>query len=202
MAIVTGLTAERMLAIEGASIVNGSVDANGNLILSKKNGTQINAGNVKGPAGPRNIAIDPPELNPLTKTLTPGTVQGYRRTTGAFDFRIDNRPENQKAVGIVALIGPTASPTSITISLLDTGLGHSIQSLVVWTRKFFSQLLLMYWLEGTSWQVAVFDQFGDDLGSISVIPIRRGQISFSGNDAYISMGTTATTDWVKFATKV
>lgn len=52
MATVTGLTAERMLAIEAASVVDGAVVA-GDLILTKHDGTQIDAGSVIGPAGPQ-----------------------------------------------------------------------------------------------------------------------------------------------------
>jgi Concanavalin A-like lectin/glucanases superfamily len=52
LATVTGLTADRMLAIEGASVVDGDVVGD-NLILTQHNGTQINAGNVRGPAGPQ-----------------------------------------------------------------------------------------------------------------------------------------------------
>ena len=48
MATVNGLTAERMLEIEAASIVDGDVVA-GNLILTKHDGSQINAGAVVGP---------------------------------------------------------------------------------------------------------------------------------------------------------
>jgi microcystin-dependent protein len=51
MATVTGLTAERMQQIEAASVVDGEVVA-GDLILTKHDGTQINAGGVVGPAGP------------------------------------------------------------------------------------------------------------------------------------------------------
>src|SRR3954463_6941119 len=51
MATVTGLTAERMLAIEGASVIDGEVLGD-HLILSKFDGTQIDAGNVRGPVGP------------------------------------------------------------------------------------------------------------------------------------------------------
>ena len=50
MATVTGLTAERMLAIEAASVVDGDVVGD-NLILTQHGGTQINAGNVRGPQG-------------------------------------------------------------------------------------------------------------------------------------------------------
>ena len=51
MATVTGLTAERMLAIEAESVVDGEVIGN-NLILTKHDGSQIDAGPVIGPAGP------------------------------------------------------------------------------------------------------------------------------------------------------
>jgi hypothetical protein len=53
MATVTGLTADRMLAIEAASVIDGDVDGNGNLILTKHDGSQINAGSVIGPTGPQ-----------------------------------------------------------------------------------------------------------------------------------------------------
>jgi len=51
MATITGLTAERMLAIEAASVVDGDVVGN-DLILERHDGSIINAGNVRGPAGP------------------------------------------------------------------------------------------------------------------------------------------------------
>lgn len=46
MATVTGLTAERMLAIEAASVVDGAIDTEGHLILTKHDGTEIDAGNA------------------------------------------------------------------------------------------------------------------------------------------------------------
>ena len=51
MATVTVFTSARMQAIENASVVSGTVTA-GNLILTKFNGTTINAGSVIGPTGP------------------------------------------------------------------------------------------------------------------------------------------------------
>lgn len=57
MATVTGLTAERMLAIEAAAIMNGAVDLAGDLKLTTHGGAVINAGNVKGdPGAAANIA--------------------------------------------------------------------------------------------------------------------------------------------------
>lgn len=50
MAVVTLLNAARMLAIEAASVVGGSVNGSGHLILTKHDGSTIDAGNVLGPA--------------------------------------------------------------------------------------------------------------------------------------------------------
>lgn len=50
MATITGLTADRMAEIEGDSVVDGDIVGD-NLILTKKDGTQIDAGNVRGPQG-------------------------------------------------------------------------------------------------------------------------------------------------------
>lgn len=51
MTTVTGLTADRMLAIEAASVVDGDVVGD-NLILTKHDGSTIDAGSVRGPIGP------------------------------------------------------------------------------------------------------------------------------------------------------
>lgn len=51
MATITGLTAARMLEIEGDSIVDGEI-IGGKLILTKHDGTTVDAGPVVGPAGP------------------------------------------------------------------------------------------------------------------------------------------------------
>lgn len=50
MATVTVFTAERMQAIEDSTVVDGSVVGD-NLILETRDGTPIDAGNVRGPAG-------------------------------------------------------------------------------------------------------------------------------------------------------
>lgn len=59
MATINGLTAERMLEIEAASIVDGDVSGD-NLFLYRKDGTPINAGSVRGPQG-----VDGPMGHPL-----------------------------------------------------------------------------------------------------------------------------------------
>lgn len=59
MATITGLTSVRMLEIEGMSIVHGEIDANGHLILTKFDGTPVDAGYVVGPAGVQGPAGNP-----------------------------------------------------------------------------------------------------------------------------------------------
>lgn len=51
MATVTGYTAARMKAIEDGTVVDGEIIGD-DLILTKFDGTQINAGAVVGPQGP------------------------------------------------------------------------------------------------------------------------------------------------------
>jgi microcystin-dependent protein len=50
MATVTGYTAERMKEIEDSTVVDGEVSGD-DLILLTRDGTEINAGNVRGPQG-------------------------------------------------------------------------------------------------------------------------------------------------------
>ena len=50
MATITGLTAERMLEIEGATVIGGEI-VNGHLILHKHDGTTVDTGPL--PAGPQ-----------------------------------------------------------------------------------------------------------------------------------------------------
>lgn len=70
METVRVFTADRMQAIEDSAIVDGDVVGN-NLILTRHDGATINAGNVRGPAGPTGAS-------PLVVTST------TRPTTGLF----------------------------------------------------------------------------------------------------------------------
>lgn len=51
MAIITGYTAEKMEEFNDASVVGGSVNSSGSLILKTRGGTNIDAGRVKGEKG-------------------------------------------------------------------------------------------------------------------------------------------------------
>lgn len=93
MAVVTGLTAARMLAIEAASVVNGLVQGN-DLVLTKFNGDQIIAGNLRGPAGP----VGPP-----------GGPPGPTGANGAIGP--DGQPGPAGPAGPTGPIGPSGGAT-------------------------------------------------------------------------------------------
>ena len=87
MTTVTSLTADRMLAIEAASVVDGDVVGD-NLILTKHDGTQINAGSVRGPTGsPGPVGQDLPILTaaPILDVGVSGQIRAGRQLTAA-DF--------------------------------------------------------------------------------------------------------------------
>lgn len=87
MATVTGLTADRMLEIEAASVVDGDIVGD-NLILTKHDGSQVNAGNVRGPAGPQGpVGSDLTVLSsvPVLEMGVPNQIRAGRQLTPA-DF--------------------------------------------------------------------------------------------------------------------
>lgn len=83
MATVTVLTAARMLAIEAASVVDGDIVGD-NLILTKHDGSTINAGNVRGPQGIQGPAgdVSTAQLEAAVNEAVPvGTIVDYISTT-------------------------------------------------------------------------------------------------------------------------
>jgi hypothetical protein len=76
MATVNVYTAERMAAIEAASVVDGDVIGD-NLILERNDGTTIDAGNVRGPQGAQGIqgvpGVDGLNAAFLVRAASPGT---------------------------------------------------------------------------------------------------------------------------------
>jgi hypothetical protein len=96
MATVTVFTAARMEAIEGSSVVSGTVNGSGHLILTKHDGTTLDAGDVIGPVGPQGPVgeVTEVELNAaiaaahaagaITETqLATGSVTAIKIGTGA-----------------------------------------------------------------------------------------------------------------------
>ena len=97
MATITGLTAERMLEIEAASIVDGDVVGD-NLILTRQNGSTINAGSVRGAQGVAGPAGSDLAVLTAQSVLDVGMVGQIRagRQLTATDFT---------AMGLAAPIG-------------------------------------------------------------------------------------------------
>jgi microcystin-dependent protein len=54
MGTITGLTAERMIEMENATVIDGDIVGD-NLVLKTRDGTSIDAGSVRGPVGPPGI---------------------------------------------------------------------------------------------------------------------------------------------------
>jgi microcystin-dependent protein len=67
MATVTGLTAERMIEMENATVIDGDIISD-HLILVTRGGTPIDAGNVRGAVGPTGGAA----FVPCLSTARPG----------------------------------------------------------------------------------------------------------------------------------
>lgn len=87
MGTITGLTADRMLEIEAASVVDGDVVGD-DLFLTKKDGSLINAGNVRGgpgPAGPRGDSFAVITAQPVSDVGIINQIRAGRQLTVA-DF--------------------------------------------------------------------------------------------------------------------
>lgn len=96
MATVTGFTAARMQVIEDESIVGGIISAGGNLLLEQRNGTSVDAGQVRGPQG-----IQGPEGEVSTSSLNAAILadanaHGLGHVTGAAVATRQSNPGLQK----------------------------------------------------------------------------------------------------------
>ncbi|QPL14674.1 hypothetical protein SEA_SCHWARTZ33_29 [Gordonia phage Schwartz33] len=90
---VTGFTAARMLAIEQASVVSGTVQGD-HLVLTTKGGNEIVAGNVRGPQGVKGEPGGVPDATASAKggVRLQGNLGGSAGTptiTGALDGTVD-----------------------------------------------------------------------------------------------------------------
>lgn len=88
MATVTGFTAERMLVIENSTVVDGEVQGD-NLILLTRDGTPIDAGSVRGPKGETG-AVGPASVHPGIISMYGGATapEGYLLCDGAAVSRV------------------------------------------------------------------------------------------------------------------
>jgi hypothetical protein len=101
MATVSGLTKERMLAIEASCIVSGAVDLSNHLILTRQDGGTIDAGYVKG---------DPADL--------PNRLNNGGQTTSDWNLAVEpgfytsavgatNSPDPSKSWSGLVRVGPS-----------------------------------------------------------------------------------------------
>lgn len=78
MPTISSYTAERISEIEAGTIVGGTVDVNGDLILTRFDGVEINAGSVIGPTGPTGQSVIAHE------TFDPDPVISVEASTAAW----------------------------------------------------------------------------------------------------------------------
>lgn len=92
MATITGLTAERMEAIEAACIIDGDVIGD-NLILTRHDATTINAGSVRGPQGIQGPVgqVSDAELAAAVATLNASIVAPHVRDINVRLKRVANQ---------------------------------------------------------------------------------------------------------------
>lgn len=120
MITVTGLTAERMLAIEKASIVSGWVDGD-ELILQTHGGTEIVAGRVQGrrgfagPTGTSFWVTRTPLSTSETNHVIPIEIPGQTVRVG--DTIMSSHPET---VGYFARVTSVSSQSNLTVTYLGS----------------------------------------------------------------------------------
>lgn len=121
MTTVTGFTAPRMLAIEAATVVSGTVNGSGHLILTKNDGTTVDAGSVIGPTGPTGPAASKTFRIPHTFTI-PGIVSVPSGDTDYVPGMFVDLPAGQTATISLAR-ARINSGTSATVQLKRNGTG-------------------------------------------------------------------------------
>lgn len=118
---ITGLTAQRMIQIEQASVVSGTIEGD-DLILTTKGGQPITAGNVRGPRG---FKGDPGGVVDATTTTNggvrlAGNLKGTAddpRVTGVLDGTV-NVSEAQ-ATGTYNGTPTTLSVANIIVKVME-----------------------------------------------------------------------------------
>jgi hypothetical protein len=98
MATVTGFTAERMLVIENETVIDGEVQGD-NLILQQRGGTQIDAGNVRGPKGDKGDTGTPGVVTSVNDLSIPAIYSPRQ-----FDTKTDLDAWATAPVGSVAVV--------------------------------------------------------------------------------------------------
>ena len=137
MATVTGFTASRMIALENSTVVGGSI-AGDDLILQQHDGGTINAGNVRGPAGPGTSPINITTEN-LNSIWAPGvyTQNSSGNATLARNYPLD---------GGRGVLETVSEPDQFFIyqrfTVLDMGGSNSNQ---VYVRTSYNRMIWSSW---------------------------------------------------------
>jgi hypothetical protein len=151
MTTVTGLTAARMEAIEGASVVDGEVIGD-DLILTKFDTTTINAGNVRGPAG-----VTGGHCCRLTHNANQNVVSG---TPKVLDF-------NTEAYDTDTMHDPATNPSRITCK---TAGKYALSACAIFDATAFAGIRRLYFQLNGSTYIAVSGEEGT-VGKYSILSI-------------------------------
>ena len=124
MGTVTGLTAARMIAIENASVISGLINASGKLILTKKDGTTIDAGTAKGAAGTNGLtpiwrgdSVTSLAIAIASKVFTISPAMNVAFVVGSIVRAYSKANANNYMVGYVT----AATTVSVTINVTEIG---------------------------------------------------------------------------------
>lgn len=131
MATVTGMTAAAMLAIRNQTVVSGEFDASGRLILTRYDGTQIDAGTVAnsttGQAGIVELATaeETSALTDASRAVTPASLVP---TINGLDTRIDTLEATRVQIlsGVAESATPESYPPGFSLMSLGTASGWSL----------------------------------------------------------------------------
>lgn len=134
MAVVTGMTASRMLAIEAASVVDGEVSS-GNLILTTQGGSSIVAGSVIGPAGPSAYAAAVSNGFVGTEAAWLASLQGADGES-AYEVALANGFVGTESEWLLSLKGADGSAGA---SFVGTPLGSAVDLNTIQTPGVYTQ---------------------------------------------------------------
>lgn len=185
MGTVSVFTADRMLAIENSSIVSGAVVGD-DLVLTAKDGTPIDAGNVRGPQGTQ--GIQGPAAAAIVRVASPGsnvaslsgtfTMDGVALTVGDRVLLKDQTTQSQNGIYVVAS-GAWTRATDFNTGALVAGGMVRVQSGTT--------------NGGTRWVTAF--KSTDTVGATAMLFVR----DFDGNNMVL-VAISGTTDSVGFLT--
>jgi hypothetical protein len=124
MATVNGITVARAQEIEDAAVVTGSIDGNGNLILTTGDGTLINAGLVENPTLLNNHMTDTSThgVGVVVGTTETQTLSGKTLTTPTIaNFTNAQHDHGDADDGGALLVGTTVTSSTYTSRSVSSG---------------------------------------------------------------------------------